>query len=180
MRIAEQDWTLGPDVGDHRAVVGPHPNPEVAFLPRPVILPIVDVSPISAGRFLARWETPSFSRLSGEGCRKSPRHRSADAGSGTRLNSRPLTIGVSNPTRKMATSLPYTRRSTCISTSRRTRRKKTTKSRQKPSAVCGQPCPPRSVRTPVYTWEFGHAASPLRAGRPVLSCSRGTPGRQPP
>jgi hypothetical protein len=61
--IAKQVWTLGPDVGDRRAAVGPHPNSEMAFHPGPVILPIVDVSSISADRFHARWKTSSFLRV---------------------------------------------------------------------------------------------------------------------
>ena len=50
MGIAEQGWTLRPHVGDRREVIRPHPNPEVALLPRPIALPIVDVRPVRADR----------------------------------------------------------------------------------------------------------------------------------
>ena len=63
MHIAEQIRTFGPDVSDRRALIGPHANPEMAFLPRPVILPVIDVSLVNAaGCFHARRETSSFAR----------------------------------------------------------------------------------------------------------------------
>jgi hypothetical protein len=51
MRLAEQAGVFRSDVGDRTTAVRPDSNPEVAFSPGPIVLPIVDMRPVGADGF---------------------------------------------------------------------------------------------------------------------------------